>query len=201
MKKLLIVPLLVMISLLLTACTSKTTEKGTSTDNKDEATATTQNDGEENIKGSILDLAKMGKNVKCTYKFDNEEAAMEGTVYVSGSKTRSDIKIKISDGTENDSTTITDGEWMYMWSTAAEQGTKMNIKDMEQMAEKYKTEGDAEEDSNNQYKNQTQDVDYKCRPWVVDNSKFNIPTNIEFIDMNEMMKGLLEMSERLQNQQ
>lgn len=199
MKKLLIIPLIVLISLLLTACTAnKTGQKGTSGESKNSNTVAVEPNEEEEISdASILDLAKLGKNVKCTYNSNEEETSMEGVVYVAGNKTRSDMKIKSEEGTEMDSSSITDSEWMYMWSSETDQGTKMNLKEMEALASKYENDNGSGEESDNQYKDQTQKVDYKCRPWIVDNSKFDIPTNINFIDMNEMMKGLLEMSERI----
>lgn len=189
MKKILLVPLIVMISLLLTACTAKTGQQGSAGD--ENAATTSSGDEEESINGNILDLAGLGKKVKCTYAYDNENMSMSGVVYVSGSKTRSDATIKMSDGTENSMSTITDGEWMYMWTSESQQGTKMNLQEMKQTADEYKTdEGNGQ---TNQYRNQTQDVDYKCRPWIVDNSKFDIPSDVNFIDMNEMMKGIIDM--------
>ena len=35
-------------------------------------------------------------------------------------------------------------------------------------------------------------MNYKCRPWIPDNSKFVVPTDIEFKDMTEMMQGFQE---------
>jgi len=198
MKKLFIIPLIVMISLLLTACTANNIEKkGKPSENKGSNTTNVETNEEEEISdSSILDLAKLGKNAKCTYNSDEGGTIMEGVVYVSGNKTRSDMKITTAEGTKMDSSSITDSEWMYMWTSETDQGTKMNLKEMEALASKYENEDGSVEESDYQYKDQTQKVDYKCRPWVVDNSKFDVPTNINFIDMNEMMKGLLEMSEK-----
>jgi len=54
-----------------------------------------------------------------------------------------------------------------------------------------------EETEEIEYTNQTQDFDYKCTPWSVDNSVFELPENIEFMDLSEMMKGFMELQKNI----
>jgi hypothetical protein len=64
-----IVPILLLISMtfLLTACTPK----------KNNGETTTSGSQEENLKGSLFDLVKLGKNIKCTFtsKLDGYESS------------------------------------------------------------------------------------------------------------------------------
>ena len=34
-----------------------------------------------------------------------------------------------------------------------------------------------------------QQVDYSCKPWRADNSKFTVPSSVTFTDLSAMMKG------------
>lgn len=201
MKKIYTVALLLITSLTLTACTSNDEKnaKKTSVDKNlqesQESNEVVENiEKEENLKANILDLMKLGKSVKCTYEVKSEDATTKGQTYVSNGKTRTEMTIDAADGTKIDSFTITEGDWMYMWSSESEQGNKISLKEMESAAKDAVTENSENEAS---YNDQMEKVDYKCSPWIADDSKFNIPTNIEFIDLSEMMKGFLEMSKNL----
>lgn len=146
-----------------------------------------QND-ETSVKGSLLDLMKLGKNVKCTYWTDQEGTTMAGVSYISGQKVRGDFDITTYDvNTEEGSNTIkshmvTDGEWVYTWSTATPQGFKMKVDQPEN------TSTDTTKEAPTKALNES--FDYKCTPWLVDNSLFEIPSDIEFTDFSTMMEDL-----------
>ena len=36
-----------------------------------------------------------------------------------------------------------------------------------------------------------EDVDYECRSWNVNEGMFQPPSNVEFVDMNAMMEGVM----------
>lgn len=193
-KSLITISLLLLVSLSLTACTLK---KGNGVQDGAGNGKTSQNeDEEESLNGDIYDLIKLGKNVKCTFEVTTEDGSTKGETYVSGKRSRSDITIETERGIEMQSTTVTDGEWLYMWSSESNQGTKMSMTDIETETEEAGLNQNEEETFNDQ----AQKFDYKCKKWIPDNSKFEIPGNIEFSDLTEMMKGFIEMGENLKNQ-
>ena len=79
---------------------------------------------------------------------------------------------------------ISDGTYMYTWNTETKaQGMKIKI--TEPTAENTNTTN-----TNNGSVNLDDKVDMKCSPWLVDNSKFSIPTDVTFTDLSELMKNI-----------
>ncbi len=175
MKKIYTILVLITVPLFLTACTkNKETEIVTDTRNDSDITQES-----ENIKGSVFDITKLGKNVRCTFEYEDENGKSRGETFVSKNKSMSLYTMKPSEGEDINSYVLTDGEWAYMWSSASNQGTKINIADIE----KEQEEGDPDENYE-KYKNP---VDYKCSVWIPDESKFKVPENITFIELTDLL--------------
>lgn len=178
MKKIFIVFLLLVMATSLSGCFK-------SKKSADENQQSAANQEEESFFGSMQDLLTRGKSVKCTYK-STDDGAKEatGVLYVAGNKTRSEMSvIEEETGKKLEINSIIIGDWMYMWNNFMQGGTKMNIKEMQgevKVDEKY-SQGEVDK--------MKEKIDYKCRPWIPDNSKFDIPTNIEFRDMTKIMEG------------
>jgi len=185
--------LLLSISVTLTACTTKKDQKVEEiVENENSEVTVITEDGEENLSGNIFDLVNLNKSIKCTFKSETEGGAASGVTYVANGKTKTEFEIK-NDEMDIKSYSISDGDWMYTWTSENNQGTKMNLNEMQDMAD----ENIEEETEEIEYTNQTQDFDYKCTPWSVDNSVFELPENIEFMDLSEMMKGFMELQKNL----
>lgn len=132
---------------------------------------------ETTLKGSILDLLKLNKALKCTFTMSDTS----GTTYISDKKIRGDFTIKDSDGKTIESHMISDGTYAYSWTNIAPQGIKIKMPDA-QTAEQQKT------DTN--YQELMKNYDYKCRNWIVDSSKFDVPTDITFSDMSKLLEDM-----------
>ena len=190
-KTLYAIILITLVSLTLTACTKKSDNQGLTGEGNGNEVA--MNEEEESYNTSLLDLVKMGKSVKCTYEYSDEEASSSGTTYVSGEKTRSESIIKTADGEEETAYTITDGNTMYFWSAKDKQGIKMSVPE-----EDHEQDLDIPEAGETyQYNDQTLKMDYKCKPWIPDNSKFVAPSDVEFTDYDQIVKDMMEMSEQM----
>lgn len=176
-KGIYLIALLTIVSFALTGCGPKNT---------------TSSSGEESVKGSLLDLVKAGKNVRCTFSSNDENGLGSGETFVSGTKFRSDFNITQKEGAAIESHTISDGEWMYIWSSVSEQGTKMKIADVQNNPQQN-TEAPKGSSSADAYK---KSLDYKCSPWVPDSSKFNVPTNITFVDFTETLKNIQDQANK-----
>lgn len=138
------------------------------------------------MKGSLKSLLGMGKDTECTIENNAENYSSKGTVYVSNRNEMRGDFLAIVQGRNIDSHMIMKDEVMYSWSGS--QGSKMSIKGMQMLKEgeisdSYKNMGQGSMDLSNQ-------VNYSCKNWSYDSSKFTLPTEVKFTDVNELMKKM-----------
>jgi len=131
----------------------------------------TADDKEETLTGSLFDLGKLGRQIKCTIKDDRTKA----TIYVSGDKFRSTV---VDQGEEFN--TIGDGKYLYTWTPAG--GSKIAYSYIEEQAEQSGEQVEGVKPD--------QDFDYSCRPWFPDKTKFVPPSNVDFVDMSEEIEKM-----------
>jgi hypothetical protein len=139
-----------------------------------------QSTTDRNLQGSIFDLIKMGRALNC--KFSGTEPKSEGEIFILGNKMRGNFTMDNGTGTMVASHVVSDGEFMYMWGDAMDQGIKMSYSALD--VEKAKT------DTNLKALNDT--YDYKCSDWAVDDSYFIAPSNVTYTDMTELQNMLQE---------
>jgi len=148
-------------------------------------------DTSSSVEGSIFDLIKLGKTVKCTYNMGTQEMSIAGTTYVSGKNVRGDFESVDPTGNKIQSHVISDGTWMYTWTSAAPQGFKTNISDAESRISAPDT-GDKVNETNEAQNLDTfkKNLDYKCNPWIEDTSLFQVPSDIKFTDFSEGLSNV-----------
>ena len=125
---------------------------------------------------SLKDLLSAGIAQKCTYSTTDISGSSEGTTFISGGKMRGDFSMMAS-GKAIKSHMISDGKTSWIWTDGETTGFKMMV---EETSEESSIEGGTDWD---------QKVDYKCSPWVTDGSYFTPPSNVEFTDFSELLKG------------
>ncbi|MBU1130460.1 hypothetical protein KKE45_04040 [Patescibacteria group bacterium] len=148
--------------------------------------------------GSLRDLVLKGRPMKCSYEVKNENGGASGVTYVSGKKVRGDFKNVDMDGKEIESYFISDGEWTYTWSSGSNNGMKMKADGWEK-EEEESNEPDADYGGMSYEDNSNVDtkMDYKCEEWKTDNSVFEVPSNIEFKDMNTEIEKMQESAKSM----
>jgi hypothetical protein len=188
MKVLKIGLILVVFSLFLSGCLKK--------EGEDKKIGGENEKQEESITGTFKQLLGMGKSLMCSW--EDLDMQGRGVTYVSGEKYRSDVEYQ--QGSERVTTTsISDGEWIYNFSSIMAKGTKMKLEAMEDFTDE--DSGDLEDYKDREDIDQTtpDDVNFECKSWKVDNSKFNPPSDIEFEDTSqvwgEMEQKAMEMEE------
>ncbi len=146
----------------------------------------------ENIKysGKLNDLFSLGGNVMCTFGAATEGS--NGTVYVAnnGNQMRSDFSTKAADGSTLNSHMMRDGQFAYVWSDDQAQGTKIAISDTELTVSpnpQSPTKNSEILDAN---------YAYDCATWIVDNSKFTLPTDKDFIDLSQQLQQLQNQAQQ-----
>jgi hypothetical protein len=157
-----------------------------------------QNDSKKQQQPTLREWFESGKGVKCI--IDTPEGEVE--VSSKGDKVRidgiayADMSNPASAGETQKGTTLTNGDWIYMWS--GKNGTKMNIEEMNKISEDM---GDDEQIDPEDYSweswvgDQEDDESiYECSEEKFSDAVFEAPSDVEFKDLGEMMKGLSELT-------
>jgi predicted small lipoprotein YifL len=185
-------------------------KKGQNANNENDlvpATKKTENVQKENesslFSGTIKDLMAKGTSMQCAWSTNNEAnkdlGKVSGTIYVSGTKFFQEYFSVQPQVGEVKAYVLNDGEWIYQWSSLSKNGTKMKTAEVEQMAKdvtKNMENGNPNGTPPNDQgpKNEAMDFnnkfDYSCQKWSVDSSKFQLPSDILFQDVSEMLKAL-----------
>lgn len=140
-----------------------------------------------------LEMAKAGKAIHCTVT--NKENNNVTEVYIKGNKTKI-MGLDTSEDTNKYGYMINDGVNAYIWSKDEKQGIKMTLPTEEEI-KKMTEEAKKAQEQSQQYsqdqivgKYENDQVINNCREEAVSDSEFVPPTNIEFIDPQQMMKDV-----------
>lgn len=127
--------------------------------------------------GSIKSLIEAGGSQKCTYKTTEAKYNSSGTVYVSGGKMRGDFESE-SDGQNQKSHMIYDGNVGYLWMDGQSTGFKMALDP------KASESGNSAQsvDTNKNY-------EFSCEKWNVDSRAFELPSGVTFSELPTMPTG------------
>lgn len=138
------------------------------------ATVSEHEGGEEASVGSTFaDIIAGGQPVECTFTYDDGAGnASSGTVYVaSQDRFRGDFSVTAP--VEMEMHVVRIGGFNYMWGTSLPQGMKVAV---------------TEENQDQIFDSATATIDpnteYKCMSWQADESMFELPAGVQFIDVN-----------------
>jgi hypothetical protein len=126
---------------------------------------------------SILSLLSGGKTVNCSITYPDNKGT--GSIFVSDKKFAGDFTMKDASGKETTGHMISDGTFMYVWSAAMPSGIKVNLATAKSLTQNSAVSRSFDVN---------QKVGLNCSPWLPDNSKFTIPSNVKFQDMSELLK-------------
>lgn len=133
------------------------------------------------LKGTIIGLLSGGKTLNCQIAYPDNKGT--GSVYVSDKKFAGDFTMKGTDGKETTGHMISDGTFMYVWSSGIPMGIKMSLADAKNAAQNAGANANQSVDIN-------QEVGLNCSPWIPDSSKFTVPTGINFRDMSKLLQQI-----------
>ena len=132
--------------------------------------------------GSLQAAIKLGVPMKCTYKIEDQE--MEG--WIKGQQYRG--KVKNQEGKTGE--VLMKDNCMWAWSEDEGKGVKMCF-DLEEGKDMWDPEAWGMEGE--EYQDMAPpDVEYHCVPTVVTDAKFNPPDEVEFMDLTQMMEGMMQ---------
>lgn len=138
--------------------------------------------------GSLLELIGLGQSISCTYTYtDAEMGEGSGTGFFDNGRMRIDYQVTEGESTF-DGHMINDGKRMYSWSASPEGSFAMV---MDVSAEEGTDEQNAEYDTETEgMESLEEDVNYDCKRWHIEESRFIPPTDIEFTDMSAMLERM-----------
>lgn len=113
----------------------------------------------------------------CTFNDGQQGSVYSGTVYVGNGKMRGEFTVTVNNQTTK-SSMISDGKTGYMWTDGQNMGYKMDLSVASQ---------ESIEKAQKQAIDQNKNYNFSCSNWNVDESKFNLPSGIEFKDLSSLM--------------
>jgi exopolysaccharide biosynthesis protein len=155
----------------LNSSSNKQTVKQTSvskpaTQNQQASTSLTQ--------ASIKSLLASKTPQECSFSDNTGTSNFTGTIFVANGKASGEFNVQGPSGPIV-SHMVSDGTNAYIWTSLSKQGFKMALAEASSAAANAKNSGSPDV-------NKT--LDFKCKAWSVDNSKFTLPTDITFTTFN-----------------
>lgn len=133
-------------------------------------------------KSKLNSLLSIGKDTLCVVESTKGGVTSSGNVYISSNgEMRGDFKTMASTSGNVDSHMIVNSESTYVWSGS--QGSKMS-----NMMISSNTNSDTKAESKNEVSLDSE-VNYKCEDWSKDSSKFAVPSGVNFMDIDALIKG------------
>jgi len=136
-----------------------------------------QNKTEGAVTGTIKGLLEKGLTQKCTITYPDNEGT--GTMYLSGRKFSSEFTMNVGEGQKITGYSVSDGNYIYIWSNASTTGTKMKI---DTALENAPTGTDTTQGGN-----LNEELKFNCSGWTLDQAKFTPPSNIQFNDLTNLL--------------
>lgn len=125
---------------------------------------------------SMKELIASGVSQKCD--FSEPQSNTSGTIYIAGGKVRGDFTSTSPSGVVGGHM-ISDGTSVHTWMEGMTQG----------FTSSFDMSGAPGGGDTQQGLDPSKKTDYKCEKWSADESKFQLPSGITFVDMSTIMKG------------
>ncbi len=198
MKKILLATsLLTFSTLFLTACKTPT-PPANSEQAQNQVTTQVEEKQQNQFKGSLENLLGLGKQLKCTWQYEDSNGKSSGVIYLDGKRYKSEIRMS---GPESITMyNYSDGEWVYSWGgpqLGENRGLKLKV-----MAEnpavspaqqQEQTSFQMQAGQNNQL-----EYDYQCENWRADENVFTLPSEVQFSDLSKGIEDLQKQAEQMQ---
>ena len=143
------------------------------------------------ITGTIMELMKENKPLKCKYKKYFKDESFEGVIYINGDQIRNEITVPNNNGIIRKSIGIVSEGIEYVWFEGDTKGMKINRKEeTPETSMEIATENLSEEEILAQAEGVAEEYGYGCEAWQPDNFYFDLPTDVQFYDYEYLREGL-----------
>lgn len=148
---------------------------------------------QQQMRATLENILRRGENSICEFSTtDDEGIATSGRLYVTdgGSRIRGEFDTVLSDGESYRSNLIRNGTLAYFWTSLSDQGFRMTLDENEESL----LEPLQGTDDSGAWMNEEYEMDFDCKSWNVDNSVFNLPPDVNFVDMTSTLQQFNDAS-------
>ncbi len=145
---------------------------------------------QETITGSIQNLLSRGESLKCTWS--TEEAS--GTSWIKNQNVYSEVTAQ-----EQTSKTIMKDNCAWVWMEGQAQGIKTCYESFDEMQQDIVTE-DTETEPAEGSISLPANVTYNCAVTTIEDSKFNPPQDVQFMDLEETLPAMEDIQDMSQEE-
>lgn len=163
------------LTLALAGCGRQASNNQPATTNND----VTGNQEESYFSEKVADMFKKGQPLECRTEIETTEGATTAVYYFDnvGQRVRVDMKMVAKEnGVTINTTSITKEGWNYFWDDLMNKdGMKVKLDQEAEAGANTKSPVDSEEK-----------FEFRCRPWQVENNKFELPADKNFKDLSNL---------------
>lgn len=142
--------------------------------------------GDANKPKTIADFLAASQTQKCTFSYKEGTSDASGTMYfASGRKMSGDFKT-VTDGKPTDGNMIIANNTQYFWTPNTNKGVKIELTTVGSNSDDQASGAESASQGLDLDKN----YDFNCSSWTLDESKFTVPTNVDFIDLSNIQSQL-----------
>lgn len=159
-------------------------DDSTDTNESTQSTQESTNDAAE--RSTLNQLFARGENLECTYSYtDDSGNSNNGTAYFSGERMYGEFTVAQSEGQTLQSSVLKVDGYQYVWDKSTNQGYKLDLSTID-------IDTDATVENNDQGPDQDEEFDFNCTSWNVDESKFEVPGDVTFVDNSQIIQNVQE---------
>ncbi len=143
------------------------------------------------VKNTITAIITSGESYQCSYSSESEGSVETANTYIAkgGDRQYMNYTTESNGMTTQHYMVVKDG-YSYTWDSNSTEGYKFKITKSE--GGKIEFEASEDTDNSNDVFEQAYDYEYDCKPWVVQESRFDLPSGITFIDVQAQIDESLE---------
>lgn len=135
---------------------------------------------------SIKDLLARGEDMTCSFSYEDEEGRTTGQSYFSDERVRGSFTLNTEAQQSTSEMLVADGG-AYIWSLEEMEGIKTTGLDFDESNESSSESTAGPVDADQKY-------NVECTSWTVDETVFDVPSDVEFTDFTQLFDGILESS-------
>lgn len=174
-------------------------------DEKETTAETSQNDSNEEMNeventdspsvssnsSSISDLFSDEDDITCTWDYNDSNEITRGTLYISDGRLRQDYELE----TGEEGGVLFLNDFIYFWDKSSSEGIKYSASTLEGFEDEIDEAADTLNSYEDLYGNVdfTEEYDFDCGNWNVDESLLTPPSDIEFVDIQELFDALTNL--------
>ena len=153
--------------------------------NSDQSQNNEQNSPETGLQQTtVSQLASSGDDLECSYDYtDSSDTRNVGTLYFSNGNMSGNFTATESSGQEFQANVLLVSNVQYVWEDGSTDGYKIDLSAFDS------SDDDSSDDSGF---NPDEEINFNCQSWSADQSMFEAPGNVNFVDNSALIQNATE---------